>query len=96
MVILAADARPWPPRTRPVPAAGRADRARGPVLPGRGTHAREAQTPHRIGTMKDVVSREIPDAVFTIIPTVVLPPVYLATTYDPGRRLSAGISCIGP
>ena len=48
------------------------------------------------GTMKDVVSREIPDAVFTIIPTVVLPPVYLATTYDPGRRLSAGISCIGP
>ena len=44
------------------------------------------------GTMKDVVSREIPEAVFTIIPTVVLPPVYLATTYDPGRRLSAGIS----
>jgi hypothetical protein len=35
-------------------------------------------------------------AVFTIIPTVVLPPVYLATTYDPGRRLSAGIACIGP
>ena len=44
------------------------------------------------GTMKDVVSREIPDAVFALIPTVVLPPVYLATTYDPGRRLSAGIS----
>jgi hypothetical protein len=46
MVILAADARP--PGPRPVPAAGRADRARGPVRPGRGTRARNAQTPHRI------------------------------------------------
>jgi hypothetical protein len=34
--------------------------------------------------MKDVVSRETPDAVFTIVPTVTLPAVYLATTYDPG------------
>ena len=46
MVILAAHARP--PGPRPVPAAGRADRARGPVLPGRGTRGRNAQTPHRI------------------------------------------------
>ena len=46
MVILAAAARP--PRPRPVLAAGQADRARGPVLPGRGTRAWSAETPHRI------------------------------------------------
>jgi hypothetical protein len=34
--------------------------------------------------MKDAVSRETPDAVFTILPTVTLLPVYLAATYDPG------------
>ena len=34
--------------------------------------------------MKDVVSRETPDVVFTIVLTVALLPVYLATTttYD--------------
>src|SRR6185437_6369541 len=46
MVVLAAEA--VPPGPRPVPGAGRADRARGPVLPGRGTRARNVQTPHRI------------------------------------------------
>ena len=46
MVVLAADARPSGPW--PVPAAGRADRDRGPVLPGHGIRARSAQTPRRI------------------------------------------------
>ena len=46
MVVLAADA--WPSVPRPVPAAGRGDRPLGPVLPGRGTRAGNARTPHRI------------------------------------------------
>jgi hypothetical protein len=47
-------------------------------------------------TMKDVVSREIPDAIFTIVPTVVLPPVYLATTYDPGDDCLQAFPASGP
>src|SRR2546429_286379 len=45
-VILVAAARP--PGPRPVPAAGPADRDGGPVLPGRGTRAWSAETPHRV------------------------------------------------
>ena len=53
MVILAADARP--PGPRPAPAAGRGDRDRGPVLPGRGPRAwnRGGATPDRRCTDQD-------------------------------------------
>ncbi|HEX3309499.1 MAG TPA: hypothetical protein VHS32_24890 [Streptosporangiaceae bacterium] len=58
MVILAAAA--GPSRPRPVPGAGRADRDRGPVLPGRGTRARNAQMPHRIaGVLIRVAARPV-------------------------------------